>query len=80
MDLNRLKIELTHAITAELARRQKSDEDMVRHYAVSFMESGTDEDRASYLRHRAKAETMELAINVAQDASRDFTFEGDSDE
>ncbi len=79
MDLHRLKIELTNAITAELQKRVKSDEGMVSHYAINFMESGEDGDRDSYRSYRAKAETMELAINIAQDTSRGFTFDIESE-
>jgi len=75
MNLNNLKIELSNAITAELAKSMKSHEGMMSHYALNFMESGDEEHRASYLRFKGKYESMKMSIDIVQQTSRDFAFE-----
>jgi len=81
MDLRRLKIEHSNAITAELDRMAKRDEGMMSAYAVDYMDSGCKDEtyKAAYDRSKVKRDTMKQAIEIVQRISREFEFEEESD-
>jgi len=78
MDLNRLKIEHSNAITAKLAEKMKSDENMMKHFAVAFMDRGDSDDKISYLKSKASCAAINMAIDIVQTTSRSFEFEGEA--
>ena len=69
---DRLKNELTNAITAALAREQKSSLRIASDYAVNFARTGDGDSKREFERNEAKAQGFEWSIKIAQDACRDF--------
>ena len=76
--LRRLKIEHSNAITAKLDEMVKSNERMMNHYALAFMESQDESDKTGYSLHKAKVAVMKQAIETTQNTSRDFEFSEDT--
>jgi len=77
MNLHRLKIEHSNAITAKLANEMTTHEMMIKHYAVNFMESESDSDKEGYRTAKIEHDTMKRAIEIVQRVSRDFEFKED---
>lgn len=79
MDLHRLKVELTNAITHDFAQAKESDERMMCMHAVQCMESGSQEDRDRYNSYKDRAGTTQRMIEIAQKVSRKFKFQAEAD-
>ena len=78
MNLNRLKIEHSNAITADLASRLKLENSMMRDAAVNYMNSNDEADKSEYLKYKSKSEAFRMAIEITKNVSRDFEFKDDA--
>ena len=78
MDLRRLKIEHSNAITERLAERMKGYAFTMKDEAVHFMDSGDEGSRASYDRAKISHDIMKFAIDTVQQVSREFEFKEDA--
>ena len=73
-ELDRLKIELTNAITASLAKNQKASLVLAADHAVAFARTGDESSKRQFELLEARAQGYEWGIEVAQNVCREFKF------
>ena len=71
-EFDRLKIELTNAITKSLAGAKRLQLESARDYAVDFAKTGDEDKKRQFEICESRAFGYENSIEMAQNVCRDF--------